>query len=72
MAQIGLWISFALIGFGLILIVEGLIYAIFPEGMKKLLTRMIDMPVSALRSGGLVAAVIGLAQIGRASCRERV
>lgn len=61
MAQIGLWISFALIGFGLILIVEGLIYAIFPEGMKKLLTRMIDMPVSALRSGGLVAAVIGLA-----------
>lgn len=61
MAQIGLWLSFALVGFGLILIVEGLIYAIFPEGMKKLLTRMIDMPVSALRSGGLVAAVIGLA-----------
>jgi len=61
MAQIGLWLSFALIGFGLILIVEGLIYAIFPEGMKKLLIRMIDMPVSALRSGGLVAAVIGLA-----------
>ena len=61
MAQIGLWLSFALIGFGLILIIEGLIYAIFPEGMKKLLTRMIDMPVSALRSGGLVAAVIGLA-----------
>ncbi|MFB0923058.1 MAG: DUF2065 domain-containing protein [Alphaproteobacteria bacterium] len=61
MAQIGLWLSFALIGFGLILIVEGLIYAIFPEGMKKLLNRMIDMPVSALRSGGLVAAVIGLA-----------
>jgi uncharacterized protein YjeT (DUF2065 family) len=29
--------------------------------MKKLLNRMIDMPVSALRSGGLVAAVIGLA-----------
>ena len=61
MAQIGLWLSFALVGFGLILIVEGLIYAIFPEGMKKLLTCMIDMPVSALRSGGLVAAVIGLA-----------
>lgn len=61
MAQIGLWLSFALIGFGLILIVEGLIYAIFPEGMKKLLNRMIDMPVSALRSGGLVAVVIGLA-----------
>ena len=61
MAQIGLWLSFALIGFGLILIIEGLIYTIFPEGMKKLLNRMIDMPVSALRSGGLVAAVIGLA-----------
>lgn len=60
-AQLGLWLSFALIGFALILVVEGLIYAIFPEGMKKILTRMLDVPASALRSGGLVAAIAGLA-----------
>jgi len=60
-AQLGLWLSFALIGFALILVVEGLIYAIFPEGMKKILTYMLDVPASSLRSGGLVAAVAGLA-----------
>ncbi|MBO6784769.1 MAG: DUF2065 domain-containing protein [Alphaproteobacteria bacterium] len=60
-AQLGLWLSFALIGFALILVVEGLIYAIFPEGMKKILLRMVDVPASALRSGGLVAAIAGLA-----------
>lgn len=59
-AQLGLWLSFALIGFGLILVVEGLIYALAPELMKKLLTRMLEVPTSALRSGGLVATVAGL------------
>lgn len=59
MGQLGLWLSFALIGFGLVLVVEGLIYALFPEGMKKILTRMLDVPASALRTGGLVAVVIG-------------
>lgn len=59
MGQLGLWLSFALIGFGLVLVVEGLIYALFPEGMKKILTRMLDIPASALRTGGLVAMVVG-------------
>lgn len=58
--QLGLWLSFVLIGFGLILVVEGLVYAIAPEGMKKLLIRMADVPTSSLRSGGLVAAVAGV------------
>jgi len=60
-AQLGLWLSFALIGFGLILIVEGLVYAIAPEAMKKLLLRMVEVPASALRTGGLIAAVVGFA-----------
>lgn len=59
-AQLGVWLSFGLIGVGLILVVEGLVYAIFPEGMRKLLVRMVDVPVSSLRSGGLVAAIAGL------------
>jgi len=60
-AQLGLWLSFALIGFGLILIVEGLVYAIAPEAMKKLLLRMVEVPASALPTGGLIAAVVGFA-----------
>lgn len=59
MAQLGLWLSFALIGFGLVLVVEGLIYALFPEGMKSMLTRMLEVPASSLRTGGLVAMVVG-------------
>lgn len=60
-AQLGLWLSFALIGFGLILVVEVLIYAIAPEGMKKLLLRMVELPASPLRTAGLFSAIIGLA-----------
>ena len=59
-AQLLHMLSFVLIGFGLMLVVEGLVYAVFPEGMKKLLVRMCDVPVSTLRSGGLVAAIAGL------------
>ena len=59
-AELGLWLSFALIGFGLILVVEGLIYAIAPEGMKKLLLRMVELPASTLRTAGLFSAIIGL------------
>ena len=52
-------LTFAFIGFCLILIVEGLVYALFPDRMKALLTRMVDVPVTVLRSGGLIAAVGG-------------
>ena len=49
-----------LIGFALVLLVEGLIYALAPHLMKRLLVQMTVMPEAALRSGGLVAAVAGL------------
>lgn len=62
-AQLLQVLTFALIGFCLILIVEGLVYAIFPDRMKALLTRMVDFPISALRSGGLVAAVSGFGML---------
>lgn len=62
-AQLLQLLTFALIGFALILIVEGLVYALFPERMKALLNRMVTVPVSALRSGGLIAAVAGFGLI---------
>lgn len=56
-------LTFALIGFALILIVEGLIYALFPTGVKALLRRMVDVPSATLRSGGLIATVAGIGLI---------
>ncbi|MBS29430.1 MAG: hypothetical protein CL566_11015 [Alphaproteobacteria bacterium] len=59
MGQLLLLGSFLLIGFGLILLVEGLIYAFFPIQMKRLIAQMTNMPEATLRSGGVVAAMAG-------------
>lgn len=58
--QLGHWLSLAVIGLALMLVVEGLIYALFPQGMKAMIVRMLDVPPSTLRSGGLVAVIAGL------------
>lgn len=44
----------------LVLVVEGAVYALFPDGMKKTMAAMQQLPVSTLRSFGLAAAVTGL------------
>ena len=48
-----------LIALGLLLVIEGLLYAAFPNGMKNMLNVMKDMPATKLRSSGLIFAVIG-------------
>jgi uncharacterized protein YjeT (DUF2065 family) len=48
------------IAFALILVIEGVLYALFPDGMKRMLVRMVDVPASSLRSAGLLSAVIGV------------
>ena len=48
-----------IIAIGLLLILEGLLYAIFPSQMKNMLNQIKDLPISKLRSGGLVFAIIG-------------
>ena len=48
-----------LIGLGLLLVIEGLLYAVSPNSMKNMLNLMKDMPATKLRSGGLIFAVIG-------------
>jgi uncharacterized protein YjeT (DUF2065 family) len=59
MGQLLLWGSFLLIGFALVLLVEGLIYAVAPNLMKRLLAQMNSVPEATLRSGGVIAAVAG-------------
>jgi len=48
------------IAFALILVIEGVLYALFPDVMKRMLVRMVDVPASSLRSAGLLSAVIGV------------
>tara|TARA_B110000438_G_scaffold260182_1_gene270079 strand:+ start:207 stop:392 length:186 start_codon:yes stop_codon:yes gene_type:complete len=44
---------------GLLLFVEGILYALFPSKMKNMLKTIEKLPVTQLRVGGLVFALIG-------------
>ena len=48
------------IGLALVLVVEGILYALFPDGMKKLAARAILVPPQTLRAAGLMAAALGV------------
>ncbi len=49
---------------GLLLFIEGLLYTIFPGGMKKMLNSMKDLSEQKLRVGGLIFAIIFPSLIG--------
>jgi uncharacterized protein len=44
----------------LILVIEGIVYALVPDLMKRLAARTMATPAQPLRIGGLVAAVLGV------------
>jgi uncharacterized protein YjeT (DUF2065 family) len=50
-----LWTALALV-----LVIEGALYALFPEGMKRVAARAVLVPPQALRLAGLAAACIGV------------
>ena len=47
------------IAFGLLLFIEGLLYALFPSKMKNMVEKIKTIKENQLRIGGLVFAVIG-------------
>ena len=49
------------IAIGLLLFIEGLLYAIFPSKMKNMLKTIEKFSVARLRIGGLVFAILGFA-----------
>lgn len=51
------------IGFGLFLVLEGLIYAAFPSGVKRLAREVPEIPDNMLRNFGVVAMIIGVGLI---------
>ncbi|MDD9901332.1 MAG: DUF2065 domain-containing protein [Alphaproteobacteria bacterium] len=48
---------------GLMLLIEGACYALFPDGMKRLLVQMLALPTEYMRTTGLVMALIGFVVI---------
>tara|TARA_B100001093_G_scaffold33394_1_gene28930 strand:+ start:337 stop:522 length:186 start_codon:yes stop_codon:yes gene_type:complete len=48
-----------IIAFGLLLFIEGILYAIFPSKMKSMLKKLELVNDAQLRSGGLIFAVLG-------------
>jgi len=40
--------------------IEGILYALFPGGMKRMMASIIDMPSSNLRVAGLMAAILSV------------
>lgn len=44
----------------LVLVIEGVIYALFPSTMQRMMAAVIELPPTVLRSGGLIAAILGV------------
>lgn len=45
---------------GLVFVIEGVLYAAAPDGMKRLMAASQALPAGALRAGGLGAAILGV------------
>ena len=48
-----------IIAFGLLLFIEGILYALFPSKMKNMLKKIDTIKENQLRTAGLIFAVIG-------------
>ncbi len=51
--------QFILGSLGLLLIIEGLLYALFPNRMKHMIRSMLEMNNDTLKWGGLASAIVG-------------
>jgi len=47
-------------GIALVLVIEGILYALFPEAMKRMAARTVGVPPQILRAAGLGAACAGV------------
>ena len=52
-------LQFILGSLGLLLIIEGLLYALFPNRMKNMIRSMLGMNNDTLKWGGLASAIVG-------------
>lgn len=50
-----------IVAIGLVLVIEGLLYAAFPNAMRQMVEEMTKLTNSNLRSIGLISAILGIA-----------
>jgi hypothetical protein len=50
-------------GLALVLVIEGVLYALFPEGMRRVAARALLVPPHMLRAAGLLAAALGVLMV---------
>ena len=55
--------GFILLALGLVLIVEGLVYALAPSLLERMLETLRSLPEGAVRQIGLLCVVAGLARL---------
>lgn len=48
---------------GLVLVIEGVLLALMPELLKRLVAEILAQPLRTLRFGGIVSAALGLAVV---------
>lgn len=49
-----------IVALGLVLVIEGLIYAVFPGGVRRLAMELPNLPDTILRTFGIVVLVAGV------------
>jgi len=52
-----------LMAFALMLVIEGLLLALFPDGLKRMVAEIVTKPSQSLRVGGVISAAIGVGVI---------
>ena len=52
-----------LVAIGLVLVIEGLLFAAFPGAAKRLAATAVESPETSLRVAGLLSAVLGIVLI---------
>jgi len=45
---------------GLVLVIEGLLYALFPNAVRRMMEMARETPDPTLRAGGLAAVIVGV------------
>lgn len=46
--------------FGLVLVIEGLLYALFPDFMRRAMAQMLALPEAQIRTAALVSVALGV------------
>lgn len=59
-------LGYILLGIGLALAVEGLVYAAAPGAMKRMMAEVLNSPAGVLRLAGLFALTLGVAMVALA------